>query len=108
MREYITMDTQVFKRQILKFRPSDIRASYRADGHFFDRKTMRFFGDTMQSFGVFTHEGERYMYRKPSARINIFGTIRLAGSDNAKVWRVVPMENGDVDLVSAGKFGEYA
>lgn len=34
---------------------SELKYHYQAhnpDGHFFDRKTMRFFGDTMRNFGV--------------------------------------------------------
>ena len=35
--------------------PSELKALYyrgNPDGHFFDRKTMTFFGDTMRNFGV--------------------------------------------------------
>ena len=35
--------------------PSELKANIRAhdpDSHFFDRKTMKFFGDTMSNYGV--------------------------------------------------------
>lgn len=61
--------------------------------HFFDRATMRFFGDTMRSFGVRRIGETVYMYRKPGARVNCFGTWRTVVSDVANfggVWRVDP------------------
>ena len=57
------------QKVINKMRPSDIRANYDPRGHFFDRKTMRFFGDTMASFGVYTDDsGNRVMYRKKTVK----------------------------------------
>lgn len=46
--------------------PAAIRAAVVATGsHFFDRDTMRFFGDTMRNFGAFTDErGRVILYRK--------------------------------------------
>lgn len=76
--------------------PSDIRANYLAHkhGHFFDRDTMKFFGDTMRSFGVRVIDGVTYLYRKPSARVNVFGTWKTAGRAFFGAWRVD--EHGDV------------
>lgn len=48
----------------------EIKAQYEQkkgnDGHFFDRKTMRFFGDTMKNLGTYTDKetGTIYVYRK--------------------------------------------
>lgn len=47
----------------------EIKADYEAkkgnDGHFFDRATMKFFGDTMKTLGTYTDEtGAVYVYRK--------------------------------------------
>jgi hypothetical protein len=71
-------------------RPADIKSEYnsRDNGHFFDRDTMRFFGDTMRSFGVCTIDGSRYLYRKPSAIVNVFGTRKRAGRDYFNAWLV--------------------
>lgn len=46
--------------------PADIRAASLAAGwHFFDRKTMQFFGDTMRNFGTYTNsDGRVILYRK--------------------------------------------
>lgn len=49
---------------ILTMSVQDIKNHYDPQGHFFDRDTMKFFGDTMKSFGVYTCEGERFLYRK--------------------------------------------
>ena len=50
---------------------SELKARYleiKPDGHFFDRQTMKFFGDTMANYGVklFEHNGIEYaeLYRK--------------------------------------------
>ena len=50
---------------------SELKALYQAakpDGHFFDRETMKFFGDTMANYGVirFEHDGVPYatLHRK--------------------------------------------
>ena len=40
-------------------RPSELKAIYQKmnpDGHYFDRKTMRFFGDTMANYRLYTTE----------------------------------------------------
>lgn len=48
----------------------EIKAEYEAkkgsNGHFFDRSTMRFFGDTMKNLGTYTDNetGTVYIYRK--------------------------------------------
>jgi len=68
---------------------SDVKYALK-DSHFFDRKTMKFFGDKMTSFGIKTINGKRYMYRKPSAKVNVFGTWKTAGFDFFNVWEIVP------------------
>ena len=70
--------------------PSNVRMFYESgnpqgsnthERFFFSRATMRFFGDTMKSFGVKRIAGAVYLYRKPNAVVNVFGTWRRAGSD---------------------------
>ena len=34
------------------------------DGHFFDRRTMKFFGDTMKNFGIVNQKNNIILYRK--------------------------------------------
>jgi len=85
---------------VLKMSPSDIRAHYRPDGYFFRPGTMRFFGDKMSHFGVKTIDGERFLYRKPSAIVNVFGHRRRAGEELSTHWKVIITPCGQyVDLV---------
>ena len=71
---------------INKMRPSDIRANYDPRGYFFDRDTMRFFGDTMASFGAYTDDsGNRIMYRKKT----------LKGGPGRNDWKVVATDCGE-------------
>lgn len=47
--------------------PSQLKAAYQQahpDGHFFDRKTMKFFGDTMKNFGCEDAGTHWYLWRK--------------------------------------------
>ena len=47
--------------------PSELKSRYQAnhpDGHFFDRKTMAFFGDTMRNYGVYDAVTHWALYRK--------------------------------------------
>lgn len=47
--------------------PSELKAKYQQvnpDGHFFDRDTMRSFGDTMKNYGVRSCGNEWELYRK--------------------------------------------
>ena len=80
---------EIAQQQALKWTPADIKANYNPEGHFFDRATMRFFGDKMSSFGVFKWRGKRYLYRKPQAMIDVFGEWKRAGRGSAHVWQVV-------------------
>jgi hypothetical protein len=84
-----------------KLTPADIRHNYLSNdnGHFFDRDTMKWFGDTMRSFAVIVIDGTTFMYRKPSATVNVFGTRRPVGRQFFKCWEVMP--NGDLDCVMA-------
>jgi hypothetical protein len=54
--------------------------------YFFSKETMRFFGDTMKSFGVRWINGKRVMYRKPSASVDVFGTWKTAGRAYFNAW----------------------
>jgi len=60
------------------------------DSYFFSRDTMKFFGDKMSSFGVRTINGKRYLYRKPNAYVNVFGTWKQAGRDFFGAWELIP------------------
>lgn len=47
--------------------PSELKAEYykhHSDGHFFDRKTMKFFSDSMKNFGVRDYGEYWELYRK--------------------------------------------
>ena len=47
--------------------PSELKSRYQAThphGHFFDRRTMRFFGDTMANYGVRDAGTHWALYRK--------------------------------------------
>jgi hypothetical protein len=60
---------------------SDIKAavSGREDSHFFDRKTLKFFGDTMSNFGTYTEVGSTpgstriILYRKRAVKHGLTG-----------------------------------
>lgn len=101
---------------------SDVKYHLNPDSHFFDRASMKWFGDTMSSFGVrnvtvtsdnrdpkpddvaalakwspFVVRDIRVMYRKPSAMVNVFGKRELANRDYFGAWEIV--DSGDhVDL----------
>jgi hypothetical protein len=75
---------------------SDVKYALQ-DSYFFSRNTMKFFGDKMSSFGVRTINSKRYLYRKPSARVNVFGTWKTAGKMFFNCWEIVPKQD-HVDL----------
>jgi hypothetical protein len=71
--------------------PYDIKRLYNAssmNGHFFDRDTMAFFGDTMASFETLTLNGQLYMYRKPSATVSVFGVVHRTGREFFSCWLI--------------------
>lgn len=76
---------------------SDVKYALNESSYFFTRKTMKFFGDKMSSFGVRTVNGKRYLYRKPSARVNVFGAWKQAGRDFFGCWEIIPKQD-HVDL----------
>jgi hypothetical protein len=54
--------------------PADIRAASLAAGHhFFDRKTMQFFGDTMRNFATRTDGDRVILYRRRPVRHALTG-----------------------------------
>ena len=61
--------------------PSNVRMFYESahpDGYFFSRETMRFFKDTMKSYGIRRIDGIVYLYRKtPLARSGRFAVWKL-------------------------------
>ena len=79
---------------------AEVKAAYQnsqgADGHFFDRDTMQFFGDTMKSFAVYRNGDDLYLYRKPTARVNVFGKWRTAGREHFGAWKIEA--DGDLNL----------
>ena len=80
--------------------PSDIRGNYIAHvegGHFFDRETMRFFGDTMKSFKTIEHEGDVYLYRRPDVKVSVFGTWKQVGREHFNAWKYDPKTH-DLDI----------
>lgn len=89
----------VNEQTVHRMNVGDIRMHYREDGYFFNRSTMRFFGDNMRSFGVRSMDGERYMYRKPTAMVNVMGSWTRAGWRFFSAWKVVPVDSENVDLV---------
>jgi len=84
--------------------PYDVRTVYNdgESGHFFDADTMKFFGDTMNSFELITVDNELYMYRKPRARVNVFGERKTANEEHFNAWLVVT-ENGKLNLDSVSE-----
>jgi hypothetical protein len=51
--------------------PSELKSRYQANhpgGHFFDRKTMKFFGDTMKNYGVKDAGSHWCLYRKRAVK----------------------------------------
>ena len=81
--------------------PAEVKKVYQktTDGHFFDRDTMEFFGDTMDSYGVTNIDGVDYLYRKKTATVNVFGEIKTAGRDYFNAWQVILHEdNGQMEL----------
>lgn len=87
-----------------KWYPAAVKQYYNANpnaGHFFDRDTMRFFGDTMRSFGCTEIDGQPYMYRKRTATVNVFGRYQQAGRDFFNAWKITE-EKGRVDLACCG------
>lgn len=81
--------------------PYRVRQEYlnrRDHGHFFDDDTMRFFGDTMDSYACcIGPDGSHYMYRKPSATVNVFGRSTKAGRQFFNCWLIVRKDDG-IDL----------
>ena len=82
----------IFTQETLKDikTPSAVKYGLKDDSYFFSRKTMRFFGDTMRSFGLRMIDGKLYLYRKPSAYVNVFGKIYTAGRTYFGAWEVIP------------------
>lgn len=57
---------------------ADIKYAMQKRGsHFFDRATLKFFGDTMKNFGVYTEDGQTLVYRKNPAKHGLTGTWRF-------------------------------
>ena len=81
--------------------PTQIKHAYETgdNGYFFTCDTMRFFGDTMRSFGARRINGVQYLYREPSARVNVFGTWKTAGREFFGAWKF-DETTGDLDIVS--------
>jgi hypothetical protein len=98
----------VNEQTVHRMNVGDIRMHYREDGYFFNRSTMRFFGDKLSSFGVRSFNGERYMYRKPTAIVNVMGRYTRAGWQFFSAWKVVPLDAENVDLLPTTQDEENA
>lgn len=85
--------------------PAQIKYAYqdkRPDGHFFDRGTMKWFGDTMASYGTRTIDGQIYMYRKRDKMVNVFGNWKRCGRGFFNAWRFDPV-TADLDSCDAAE-----
>ncbi len=84
--------------------PSEIKSAYCAnsDGnrHFFDRGTMKWFGDRMSSFGTRRIGGAIYLYRKANSRVNVFGKWQTAGRQFFNAW-YFDQQTGDLHNCNA-------
>lgn len=78
---------------------SDVKYALSEDSPFFSRFAMKFFGDKITSFGVRTVDGKRYLYRKPSAQVNVFGTWKRAGREHFNAWEIIP-KHDHVELIN--------
>lgn len=57
---------------------SEVKRKYEQndpDGHFFDRSTMRFFGDTMSNFGCYDGGHSWVIYRKKPVQFGLMGNF---------------------------------
>lgn len=57
--------------------PSELKRKYQEanpDGHYFDRSTMRFFGDTMQNYGVRRYGSGWELYRRNPVKEGFSGS----------------------------------
>lgn len=71
---------------------SDIRRINEQNGYyFFSRETMRFFGDTMKSFGVRNVDGRVFVYRRKYGR-------RLDIKGINSIWEFSP-QGGDINIL---------
>lgn len=73
---------------------------------FFDPSNMRFFGDTMNSFRTIVLDGVLFMYRRPEATVNVFGTIQPAGREFFNAWKISETTEGTISLETTMKSGE--
>ena len=89
-------------------KPAEIKRRYNEtnEGHFFDPETMKWFGDEMSSFDTIELDGDLYMFRKPSAYVNVFGTRKRAGRDYFNAWEVKVDESGVLELSTVSKARE--
>lgn len=57
--------------------PSELKHQYESkhpDGHFFDRKTLKFFGDTMKNYGCRDAGSHWELYRKRPVKHGVNGS----------------------------------
>jgi hypothetical protein len=68
---------------------AEIRRRYidAESGYFFTPDTMRFFGDSKNSFGTTVFDGDIYLYRKRGALVSIFGRWQKAGREFFGAWK---------------------
>lgn len=87
---------RINNESVLKMSVADIKRHN--TGYFFSRSTMKFFGDTMASFGVRTFGGKRILYRKPSAYVRTFTGIQQAGKTFFSCWEIKPKNESEIDI----------
>ena len=88
---------RINSESVLKMSVADIKRHN--TGYFFSRSTMKFFGDTMASFGVRTFEGKRILYRKPTAYVNTpFSGRKQAGKTFFSCWEIKPKTESEIDI----------
>lgn len=57
--------------------PSDLKSFVECaghDSHFFTRKTMKFFGDTMRNYGLIEHETYYELFRRMPVKHGLFSS----------------------------------
>lgn len=74
------------------------RENRKAGNYFFSRDTMRFFGDTMDSFRICECGDRQIVYRRPNASVTVFGNRRAVGSQYFGAWFI---ENGRLIALDA-------
>ena len=81
--------------------PQQIRTRYieKNHGHFFDKESMDWFGDTMASYKTTIFREQLYMHSDPLKTVSVFGRIEISGQEYFRAWLV----DADGNLSSCGR-----